>query len=458
MAEYDAKGLLLDLMKQDGNKLCCDCKAPMPQWASVSHGTYICLNCSGVHRSLGVHISFVRSLTMDKWSEAQVRKMTIGGNAKARQFFEASPEYQPGMSIFDLYNSHVALQYRDKLQAECDGKEWDPSMTPAVVPSLQASSAVRKSRTLGASSALGSSGRNSPRSFGVSPSESAVSTPGSISAGAAGGIANPYSAKAKNESYFATLGAANSSRPEDLPPSQGGRYAGFGSGGVSPGGANATSSKALPSIDDFTQDPVSALSRGWGFFSSALGQAAKTVNETVIEPGMQRVADPEFQAQLHGYASKATTVLGEAGRRGGETLAGGMRAGATIAKREIGVDVGDLGASYVDKLAKRNAQQGGAASPGQQEAGLDFFDQHTAPNGQAGELGYSTKDIYAQSGRNGYQAVNSVVGQDMARGYSDSGSSEQATPDLRGKRAPAAKANKVDDSDWGNFQDDWKDD
>jgi ADP-ribosylation factor GTPase-activating protein 1 len=80
----------------------------MPQWASLDFGTFVCLNCSGIHRSLGVHITFVRSLTMDRWTEAQVAKMKEGGNANCRQFFESSPEYRKDMSIGEKVSEAAA--------------------------------------------------------------------------------------------------------------------------------------------------------------------------------------------------------------------------------------------------------------------------------------------------------------------------------------------------------------
>ncbi len=54
------------------NALCADCGKENPEWASINFGTIICIDCSGFHRALGVHISKVRSLLLDKWDELLV--------------------------------------------------------------------------------------------------------------------------------------------------------------------------------------------------------------------------------------------------------------------------------------------------------------------------------------------------------------------------------------------------
>ena len=105
-----------------GNKRCVDCGAHNPIWASLSYGTYFCLECSGIHRSLGVHISFVRSLNMDSWSLQQQGKMRRGGNSALRTYLRqcGMPESfntAGGPSIRDKYHTKAAEAYRERYGA-----------------------------------------------------------------------------------------------------------------------------------------------------------------------------------------------------------------------------------------------------------------------------------------------------------------------------------------------------
>lgn len=64
--------VLKEISEYPGNQKCCDCPSLDTDWGSVNHGTLICLECAGRHRSLGVHVSFVRSVYMDTWTPVQV--------------------------------------------------------------------------------------------------------------------------------------------------------------------------------------------------------------------------------------------------------------------------------------------------------------------------------------------------------------------------------------------------
>jgi len=81
---------LLECLKRPENLTCAECAMRLPRWASTSLGVFFCTNCSGSHRGLGVHISKVKSTTLDKWTEAQVAYMERVGNAKANAYWEAN--------------------------------------------------------------------------------------------------------------------------------------------------------------------------------------------------------------------------------------------------------------------------------------------------------------------------------------------------------------------------------
>ena len=80
------------LRSAPGCTTCADCSMPEPEWASLNYGVALCVECSGAHRSLGVHVSKVRSAILDVkvWTDPLLNGTFVKwGNANANAVLEA---------------------------------------------------------------------------------------------------------------------------------------------------------------------------------------------------------------------------------------------------------------------------------------------------------------------------------------------------------------------------------
>ncbi|KAK1797382.1 hypothetical protein P4O66_008746 [Electrophorus voltai] len=112
-------GALQRVLAVSGNAQCCDCGQSDPRWASINLGITLCIECSGIHRSLGVHNSKVRSLTLDSWEPELLKLMCELGNGVINQIYEARRaelgwrKPQPGDSRQEI-EAYVRAKYVDR--------------------------------------------------------------------------------------------------------------------------------------------------------------------------------------------------------------------------------------------------------------------------------------------------------------------------------------------------------
>ncbi|KAF1812454.1 ArfGap-domain-containing protein [Eremomyces bilateralis CBS 781.70] len=299
----ETRSKLLEIQKTNNNNVCVDCPAPSPQWASPKLGIFMCLTCSGIHRGLGVHISFVRSITMDAFKPAELARMSLGGNQPWRDFFDRHPDNVAQARTFDdctvadRYDSLAAEEWRERLSCKVEGREFVAGSVEKEREKRRKTAAERAQQRAGAGAAMGgSSGQSSRAATPVARTRVAEGpAPGKGGSPALGtsSLSAAAARKAQNEAYFSRMGAENAGRSADLAPSEGGKYAGFGSDPSYLAGPAGGSGGGL-GLDEFQKDPVAALSKGFGWLSTTVGKGAKDGYEGWVVPGMKKFAESDL--------------------------------------------------------------------------------------------------------------------------------------------------------------------
>jgi ADP-ribosylation factor GTPase-activating protein 2/3 len=114
------------------NRRCFDCDSTPATWASLHFGVFICMNCAGIHRGFGTHITLVRSLELDRWNKKYCTYMRLGGNRRAKEHFghiSALPNNR-----IEKYLSEEATRYKKILKDEVYselGLSPEPEILPA---------------------------------------------------------------------------------------------------------------------------------------------------------------------------------------------------------------------------------------------------------------------------------------------------------------------------------------
>ncbi|XP_011606329.2 arf-GAP with SH3 domain, ANK repeat and PH domain-containing protein 1 isoform X3 [Takifugu rubripes] len=92
------KAIIEDVLRMPGNELCCDCGAADPKWLSTNLGILTCIECSGIHREMGVHISRIQSMELDKLGTSELLLAKNVGNSSFNEIMEGnlpSPSPKP---------------------------------------------------------------------------------------------------------------------------------------------------------------------------------------------------------------------------------------------------------------------------------------------------------------------------------------------------------------------------
>ncbi|EDV23115.1 uncharacterized protein TRIADDRAFT_58066 [Trichoplax adhaerens] len=152
--------ILTDLLREQCNKICADCEAKGPRWASWNIGAFICIRCAGIHRNLGVHISKVKSVNLDSWTSEQVANMVEWGNRRVNRYYEANIPSTAAENF--IRAKYVSKQYAGQKLPEENKPKATSKTGKTTNQNTPAAVAQHKSRQSSSSSSSSVQERQSP--------------------------------------------------------------------------------------------------------------------------------------------------------------------------------------------------------------------------------------------------------------------------------------------------------
>ena len=128
LSDRQQEMLFKRLAADKSNYSCADCRIKGAAWTSVDFGVFICINCSGSHRSFGMHITRVRSTKLDSWNLEDAKIMEVVGNKTANSYFEEGcpNKFSEGGSLSfgssEQRRRFIKQKYVDKMFVRSDRK------------------------------------------------------------------------------------------------------------------------------------------------------------------------------------------------------------------------------------------------------------------------------------------------------------------------------------------------
>lgn len=231
---------------------------------------------------------------MDAFKHAEIQRMELGGNESWKAFYDEHPtNISEGRTFEDStikerYESDTGEEWKERLSCKVDGREYVQGQEKKNNPS-------RSSTPLSVGGSKAGARADSPAASSIRSGDSQRGAP---------------TQKDQVEAYLSKLGNENSALSEALPPSQGGKYTGFGGGAMPTPSANDRRSSPFGGFGGFggwggggsggegqpfeglQKDPMGTLTKGFGWFASTVSKSAKQVNDSYLQPTAKQVSKP----------------------------------------------------------------------------------------------------------------------------------------------------------------------